>query len=381
MFDSITTLKYDGYHIKMNPYPYVGVPGSNTPVFVNRKEELQIIEESLVGSLNGTSSHVVVVGNYGNGKTATLLYVKNQVEQNLSNILTAYIANPGENLLQFYSNLIYELGLPKLEQIVWSYITFVMQDKKIKDKVQKGTVLITDVIEKVKKSLLGRNNYTDFANAFLNIIFEDHKFVAWRYLTGDKLDVDLRRKLDAAGSIDSDEKALRAFMTFKRILNAIGYKVITLFVDELEAIELLFTFRKQKILNGIRRLIDLNPDGLSIVMACAPEAWNSIIKEYHAFSERIFREVVLKPLSDKTIRDVIIGYLNEQRVSSKKKGDLYPFTEDTIKEILVLAQGNIRRALMVCNRAIDYGARTNYPTITPVLLKKIMPEMFAEQLV
>jgi Cdc6-like AAA superfamily ATPase len=380
MFDSIKNLQYKGYNIRTNPYPYVGVPEGDTAIFVNRKEELDIIEESLVGSLNGTSSHVVIVGNYGNGKTATLLYVKSQVEENLPNVLTAYISNPGDSVLQFYSNLLYELGLARLEQIAWSFITFVTQDTRVKEKIQKGTVLITDIIGKVKRSLLDGTNYTDFANAFLNIIFEDNKFIAWRYLTGDKLDVELRRKLDTAGNIDSDEKALRAFMTFKRILTAIGFKVINLFVDELEAIELLFTFKKQKILNGIRRLIDLNPDGLSIVMACAPEAWNGIIKEYHAFSERIFREVVLKPLSDKTIREVIVGYLNKQRTSSKKKDELYPFTEETVKEILLHTHGNMRRALMICNRAIDHGARTNYPVITPTLLKKIMPEIFMEEL-
>lgn len=380
MFELGPELQYQGYNIKSNPYPYVGVPGGISTVFVNRKEELNLIEESLVGSLNGTSSHVVIVGNYGNGKTATILHVRSQVEQHLQNVLTVYLSNPGDSLLQFYSNFIYELELGKLEEIVWSYISIVIGDKKIRQKTQKGTMLITDVIEKVKRNLQDGSNYTDFVNAFLNIIFEDHKFIAWRYLTAERLDVDLRRRVDAAGNIDSDEKALRAFMTFKKILNTVGYKLVCIFVDELEAIELLFTFKKQRILNGIRRLLDLNPTGLSLIMACAPEAWNSIIKEYHAFSERIFREVVLKPLSNKTIRDLIVGYLNQQRISHKNKDDLYPFTPEAVKEILLVAQGNVRRALMICNRAIDHGARTKYPLITPSLLKEVMPEIFNEQL-
>src|SRR5690349_12165275 len=88
---------YEKYNLDTNPFPYVGVPDESTTVFTNRKEELNFVEESLTGALNGSSSHLVLIGGYGNGKTATLLYVKSQLDLNLSNVLTVYMSNPGES--------------------------------------------------------------------------------------------------------------------------------------------------------------------------------------------------------------------------------------------------------------------------------------------
>jgi hypothetical protein len=115
----------------------------------------------------------------------------------------------------------------------------------------------------------------------------------------------------------------------------------------------------------------------SFIISCAPESWSSIIKEYHAFSERIFREVVLTPLSDKAINELVSSYLNKQRISNKKTKVCIHLLKNQL-EILLNTQGNIRRVLMICNRAIDQGARTNYPLLTPSILKKILPGIFSQ---
>jgi P-loop Domain of unknown function (DUF2791) len=375
-----TKIHYEKYNLKRNPFPYVGIPAEFTTSFTDRKYELSIVEESLRGSLDGSSSHVVLVGGYGNGKTATLLYVKSKIDQNLPNVLTIYMSNPGENLQQFYNNFIQGLGIVKLEQIIWSYLIHVTGNRKIKEKIEKGNILITEVIEKAKKALQEDVNYADFTNAILKIILEETKFLSWRYLCGENIDGEQRRLVDVVNNINSDEKALQAFISIKKIVNNIGIKLICILVDELESIELLILPKKQRILNGLRRLIDHNPYGLSFIMSCAPESWSSIISEYHAFSERIFREVVLFPLSDKTTKDLIITYLSRQRISSQKNRTLiYPFTEESVKEILLTAHGNIRRVLMICNRLIDEGARLNYPLLTPSVLRKMLPELFQEE--
>ena len=367
------------YNLKRNPFPNVGIPEDCICVYTDRKKELGIIEDAIRGTLRGSSSHVVIVGSYGNGKTATLKFVQGEIEQQLPNGLALYLSNPGESFIDFYSNLMYEIGLERLEHFVWAYLEHVNKIKNLKEKVGKGDVLFSQILEAGKRHLYKDLRYVDFATAFLQLTLEQNKLLSWRYLCGELILFDQRRELNVVALIDSDEKALRAFMALKSILDSIGYQIICILVDELEFIEILHPFKKQRILNSIRRLIDLNPSGLCLILACAPEAWSSMIRDYHAFSERIFRELVLKPLSQEVIRDFIIAYLDRYRINSNQKNAIHPFSEDAIKETLIAAQGNLRRVLMICNRAIDRGRKASFPLLASTKVKQLMPEVFRRE--
>ena len=183
--------------------------------------------------------------------------------------------------------------------------------------------------------------------------------------------------LDVVSPIDKDDRALRATLAMLRAFSLGGVRFSCILLDELEAIQLLHPWRKQRLLNNLRRLIDSNPAGLCLIMSCAPDAWSSIIREYHAFSERIFREVVLKPLDKEEAKSLITSYLRVQRSGSKTNGSqLYPFTDDAISEILLASQGNTRRVLMICNRAVDTGSRNGFQEISKSFLKKYLPDIF-----
>jgi len=369
------------YNLKKNPFPNVGVPDDSVSVYADRENELKIIENAIVGTAQGSSSHVVIVGSYGNGKTATLKFIKVQIEKQLSNTISVYLSYPGDTFLEFYRNLMYELGIDKIECFVWSFLEFVNKETDLKQKIEIGEVLITDIIEKGKEFLYNHLRYMDFATAFLKLTLDGSKFLSWKYLCGEPIVYEQRRELDVVTLIDTDEKALRAFMALKSILSLMGYEMICILVDELESIELLHPTKKQKVLNSIRRLIDLNPSGLCLIIACTPEAWSSIISDYHAFSERIFREVILKPLDRAAVREFIKAYLKAYRTDSDSRNpDIYPFTKDAIEQILIAAQGNLRRVLMICNRAIQRGCEAGFPLLTARKLKEIMPEAIEIQL-
>lgn len=374
-------LSLEKYNLRKNPFPNVGVPDSLTPIFCDRERELKIIEGAVVGTLQGSSSHVVIVGTYGNGKTATLRCVENQIREQRSDAIPLYLSYPGDTFVEFYRNFVYELGLDRLESIVWSFLEAANGEKDLRHKVENGEVLISRVIENGKKLLYSRLRYMDFATAFIELALDEMRFLSWKYLCAEPVVYEQRRELDVVTLIDTDEKALRAFMAIKSILELIGYRMICILVDELESIELLHPTRKQKVLNSIRRLIDLNPSGLCLIMACTPEAWSSIIRVYHAFSERIFREVVLKPLDGILVKDFILSYLRRYRINDETEGlDSYPFAEDAVKEILIVAQGNLRRVLMACNRAIHTGSETGFPLLTVGTMKEMLPELMDIQM-
>lgn len=369
--------KYEKYSLKSNPFPYVGVPDETLSLYTNRKQELKMISEVIKVSLGGTSAHIVLVGSYGNGKTHTLKYIKNQMQSQLQNSIAVYIANPGEKLHSLYSNFVYEFGFDQLESLVWRFLEFCSGEKNLRKKVNEGEVLLAEILEIGKRRLYNEIKYTDFATAFLKLTLEETKFISWRYLCGEPILYDQRRELDVVMLIDNDEKALRAFMSLKKILSLMGNKLICLLIDEFEFIVYLHPLLKQKILNSTRHLIDLNPKGLCLIIGCAPDVWSDIIKEYHAFSERIFRQITLKALSAADMRNFISSYLQHFRTKDKDPpSKIFPFTEDAIKAIQRAAEGNIRRMLMICNQAIDIGADMNSTTINAKTLIEMLPDIF-----
>ena len=237
--------------------------------------------------------------------------------------------------------------------------------------------MLPEILQNLKRELYQDFGHTDFVNGLIQLALEEHRYDAWKYISGEPLLFETKRVLDVTSSIDNDDRAMRALMSMLHVFQKTGVKMVCILIDELEAIQLVHPWKKQRLLNSIRRFVDLNPLGLCVIMACAPEAWNAIIREYHAFSERIFREVVLPPLDKPGATRLIESYLKLQRISSKKrKSELYPFTDEAVEEMLIAAQGNIRRLLMICNRAIDEGVKAGFPDISRSFLKKSLGEVF-----
>jgi hypothetical protein len=368
--------KYDKYGLKSNPFPYVGVPDEALSLYTDRKRELKTIEEVIKASLSGMSSHIVLIGSYGNGKTHTMKYIKKQLESQVQNTLAIYVATPGDRMLSLYSNFMFEFGFERLENLVWKFLEFVSGEENLRKKVNEGEVLLPEILETGKRRLQNEIKYTDFATAFLKLTMEESKFIAWKYLCGEPILFEHRRELDVVMGIDNDDKALRAFMSLKRILSLLGNRLICILIDEFESIEYLNILLKQKILNSVRHLIDLNPQGLCLIVGCAPDVWVDIIKEYHAFSERIFRQVTLRALGKEDLRNFVLSYLQHFRTETDPPDGIFPFTEDAIDEIQKAAEGNIRRMLMICNQAIDSGVDAGFPILTGRKLKEMLPDLF-----
>jgi Cdc6-like AAA superfamily ATPase len=376
---SIKQLDYKKLFLETNPFPYVGIPDETNIVYTNRKKEQKQIGNAIMGTARGTSSHMIIVGNYGNGKTSTLEYVKKEVSEQMPSALPIIISYPGESILELYSNLMYQIGLSRFEKIIWKYLEKTSKYSELQTKVLRGDVLLPEIIEHAKVRLYDSIQYNDFATSILHLILDETKFLAWKYLCGEPILHEQRKNIDVVSLIDTDEKALRAFLSLKKLLKETGIDVLCLLIDEMESIENLHVFKKQKILNSIRRLMDLNPEGLCLLMACTPEAWSSIISDYHAFSERIFRNVVLKPLDNTMLRQLIIDYLSKRRThTSPPLSDIHPFEQDCLDDILMIAQGNVRRVLMICNVSIDYALEKNYDLISSKTLKEIFPEYYTD---
>jgi hypothetical protein len=367
---------YGKYGFHCNPFPYVGVPNEKALLYANRRKELKEVEECIKTSSSGNSSHLILIASYGNGKTHTLKFIKKEIESQLEDVLPVYLATPGEKFLSIYSDFIYEIGLDNLERIVWNFLEFCSGTKNLRKKVNEGEILLAEILEIGKRRLFNEIKYTDFANSLLHITMEESKFLAWKYLCGEPIVHEQRREIDVVTCIDTDNKALRAFLSIKRILSLTGKQLICLCIDEFESIAYLHPLLKQKMLNNVRHLIDLCPSGLCLVIGCAPEIWVDIVRQYHAFSERIFKQITLKALDKKDFQAFFTTYLESYRKEGfESKSTIFPFTEDAIEEIHIAAEGNIRRALMICNSAIDKGLDNKIDEINSSVIKDIIAEL------
>jgi type II secretory pathway predicted ATPase ExeA len=165
---------------------------------------------------------------------------------------------------------------------------------------------------------------------------------------------------------------VRAFTALKNMLLELGYTGIFVFVDEFESIAQLSPKNEQATLNSIRHLMDQNSSGLCMLFGCAPEVWQDVMSEYHAFSERIGEEVALKPLTNEHLKELVSNYLDRERDGSNEGSSISPFTDEGLDVILQRSQGNIRQALAICSRVLDAAVAENQEVVTPEFVEESM---------
>lgn len=394
-------LDYGRYGLTCNPFPYVGIPREEPIFCADREKELETIAEVINFSFGRSSSHISLIGSYGNGKTHILRYVKGQVNSQLrgsldSRAIACYVITPGSSFVDMYRNLMHDLGQAFFVGLVWEFLGKITlgelerddfeyegdsdvlieklerQPVLIRRIVEDGAILLPQVLKVARSIVLQLVKNSDVATAFLQLIAESTSILAWKWLSGEQILHEQRRRMGVVSPIESDDTALMVFQDIRNIMRYLGYELVCLLIDEFELVEMLHYRQKQRYLNTLRHLIDLNPDGLCLILSCTPEVWKNVVLEYHAFSERIFRELVLRPMNQDTIHDLIREYLASGRIGETSNVELYyPFEEESISDILRNSQGNMRRALALCNMALDQGVKKSLEYISPVLISEI----------
>jgi replication-associated recombination protein RarA len=212
-------------------------------------------------------------------------------------------------------------------------------------------VLLSELVPKTVQRLSDVTKFADFARAIVHMVYEDTNLYAWQWLTAEGIRYEQRKEMEIHSALDDDTAGVRAFTALKNLLIDLKYVGVFVFVDEFESISRLSSKDKQSALNSIRHLMDQNSSGLSLLFGCAPEVWQDVMSEYHAFSERIGQEVALRPLTSEHIQHLVASYLDSVR--DEPTGEIEPFTEEGLEVLLQHSQGNIRQVLSSCSVVID----------------------------
>jgi len=381
------TKNYSRFGLRANPFPYAGVPDDAPKIYVGQDEVLLTINSVLSTTiLTGRANHLILTGSYGNGKSHTLKYIHSQISAQSTTYETrpciGYVAQPGETFLDIYRDFVYDLGSDFIQRRAQEYIGKVAVDLVGQGVIEgpinpddgwksidNGSILLSEVVPHAFTRLSKHVRFPDFARAFINMAYEENSLTSWEWLSGEPIEYTRRREMSLTSNIDK-RHAPRAFSALKKSLELLGYAPVIMLVDEFEHIENLQARTKQDVLNSFRHLIDMNPTNFSLIIACAPEVWEKMVSEYHAFSERIGKEVNLKPLTAETVKILIVAYLNRERTTPART--IEPFTDESIEQIFRFGNGNTRRIITLCSQAMDLFASLECETIDSTVLQRVV---------
>jgi len=364
---------YSQYDLNANPFPYSPVPAEDPEIYCGQQHVSDKISSTVSSMLStGKSKHLVVTGKYGNGKSHTLKYTRSLL-RGRDDVVVGYVAQPGEGFLDIYHEFVYDLGFNRVQELAYEFLASVARDvtdtnpigaSGMESLIDEGDVLLSEIVPEAIRRLSDVTKFADFARAIIHMVYEDTNLYAWQWLTAEGIRYEQRKEMEIHSALDDDTMGVRAFTALKNMLLELGYTGIFVFVDEFESIARLSPKDEQATLNSIRHLMDQNSSGLCMLFGCAPEVWQDVMSEYHAFSERIGEEVALKPLTSENLYELVRDYLDQERVSSADNEGIEPFSEEALDLILQTSQGNIRQVLSMCSRILDDAAESKENKIT-----------------
>jgi len=372
---------YSQLGLTENPFPYSPVPDDDPELYCGQEHATRAISDTVSTILStGKSKHLVVTAKYGNGKSHTLKYTRSLVRDR-DDVVVGYVAQPGKGFRDIYHEFLYDLGFDRVQGIAYEYLAKVARETtdrtpdgadEIERLIDDGELLLSELVPEAIQRLNDVTKFADFARAIVHMIYEDTNLYAWQWLTAEGIRYEQRKEMEIHSALDDDTTSVRAFTALKNLLLELGYTGVFVFVDEFESIARLSPKDEQATLNSIRHLMDQNSHGLCMLFGCAPEVWQDVMSEYHAFSERIGQEVALRPLTDEHIQDLVASYLDTARTNGAEGID--PFEKECIELIHQRSQGNVRQALSLCSRVLDAAVDDGKERVGPEFVQTVLTE-------
>jgi Cdc6-like AAA superfamily ATPase len=390
----MVTLK--DYNLSSNPFPWgAGVPLTDVSFFANKKEFREKIEGLVSETIDNKKSSVYIIfGRYGCGKTHTLRYMRHIITEKQQDAYAIYINNPGERFLDLYRSVINEIGKDRLLGYAKEFAgkVHLHYARDLVQRTDNGEITLEELPSFFNKEtvrsetrrimrIITRDEFPEFAHVLVHLPDKELEEDAWQFLSAQTRRWSRHLSTFEIGRfINDDETAISAFTALLRIMHEIGKKMIFLLIDEVEDLIpeeagqiVLGTYTK-----NLRRLLDRNPEGLCMVLACSDDVKGKYSEYVHsAFKERTPASNILDLAVLENVEEVtqfIKDYLDTARITSTNNKPLekqiHPFEVKTIEEIFNKANGLPREIVRLCSRLINLGISENLEKIGPEALSK-----------
>lgn len=389
--------QFEKFGLTFNPFPRAGISDLNSsPSLIRKLEPIDDdvkkgIEEYIIDSLSLQSSapqdkyiSAVIRGDYGLGKTQTLLYAKYVLElfnedKNLNKRpYVIYIDNPGAKLTELIGAIISQVGEENFKRYLWN-IAFekIAANKQIKESIlefrPKGMSLFdddTDPFDPVNlvsyKAFLDvwyskilnpypkrKKEFQDKLKGFVISIFTSHfdntTIAMYFYdLLAENIGINKTWETLTSGTAkDLDKKEVYIIRAIVKLIESQGYTDFYILVDEFENVTAgrLSPTEIDRYVTNLRALIDKERNWCSL-FAMTPPALQRLKSVSPPLAERISSRVIdLKSLNDERAKTILINYLNLARPESES---IFPFDESGITTLRSKSHGILRVFLKSC---------------------------------
>jgi hypothetical protein len=375
-------LEPKSYNLTANPFPSdIGVPPTEVILWADRSDVKSRILRMIDTSVADRKSNVfLVIGTLGQGKTHTLRFLETYVNsKRKGEAIAIFISGPGSNFVELYRKFVTTLGRDRILQYAkeFSGSIFLAYMKKLISDVDKGVLspsefpfyvvteeLVRSNVRRILREMAG-SELPDFASVLIQLPDKSKEELAWKWLTARKMAAsELRDTLAVTSGIETDDDAVKATKAILDMLHQIGFKMVFLFIDELEYLILQLDEKTRQLYTSyLRELIDRNPEGFSMFLSCTAESEKDFkTTSDQALISRIPRsnEILLEKLSQTDTKRFIVDYLDQARITEPKSKEdasaLEPFDESSIAEIHKRSDnGDLRKVVRICSTLLDEG--------------------------
>lgn len=388
------------FGLKYNPFPRSGIANiddsdevtlSLVPAFADTAKEIVNYMRDALSQSSGQNKDdkylsLIVQGEYGSGKTQTLMYMKSIFASLRSEKFcpyVVYIDDPGQKLTELVGNVISQIGIENFRRYLWDIFVQNLNDVDNEDpemrprkdvllaeilKVKGGQGSLFDVHtdasrtdefswesvsisykylldkmhlgtkateQKVAESIFKKYLMKCFSDKFQLSTISEYFYD----VVTDNINVTKSWDNIITGNVKYLDK--REVYLLKAVVEIIKkYKKATDFiilVDEFEEIAAgrLKDADLDNYLRNLRSLIDREKNWCS-VFAMNAAALQKIKKIAAPLASRIGdRKIILKPLNEEACKSIVANYVALARLNNTEFTDsLYPFTEDAIGTLL-----------------------------------------------
>jgi len=389
--------------IKFNPFPFAGLPRFILPPLD------PVIIRKILHFISSTwkkdeYSGLTIVGDFGMGKTHLMKFVQAIInhltirarESKIDfSAVTCFIDRPEDTPQRVIHKIIEDIGLDNIRKYIWkiaidnitaekdqfhekykSEYPLFDQSKEIWDELFKEPIK-SNYLEFLERFRKKRGNFKKFQEDIRDIIKNEivsDSALADRYLnlilfTEEK---EAETSWDIlAGYVtkrDVQNKEIIFLNSIVKILRKVGFKHLYVFVDEFEDIGKLSTAKKTNYLLTLTTLINREAQW-SVVISLPRSVLEEVIKKEPPLYDRLTStKINLNPLDEKKGKELLTSFLNRAR--DKEKNSFIPFSEECIKEMIKISEGNYRSFLLLAYNSIEVAFKEQKSKIDNEIIKQ-----------
>lgn len=354
----------EAYGLRANPFLDKAAREIHLGFWIDREEQLKIWKQIIEKASTSDKNYIVfIVGNYGRGKTLSLLKVLYEAEQHMS-VFPIYI--------NFKSEEKTKSGLDFIFQIFKGFDFKKLAKGRTKEQLQAA-------VENIPKDL------EEPRTVLKQILLEEHNKIALYFVRGEVRPTSKQiEKLGVIRKIESVDVAKEYLAALLCVIRGLGYRTLMLIVDEFEYLFSLVPRSQHSIYLALLRGLYDFPLGLgketgeivnmAFFVAISEDGranLNEIVAREKKVGgptipllDRVDAETVLGTLGKDETRQLIEKRLRFNRVRGRfQDKPLIPFTDDFVEYIHNETGGEPRAIITRCSQVLDAGLEERAPML------------------